>query len=207
MVRLLRRLFAGRDPYWERFVNRPFADPNNLVLDLITTSPGGGVSAARVDVHDASAMRGHMLQLAKFWGVDDAAVVVTDSSWLASQLDDGASEERDDAETTAQEYPRAIVCGVRRDFDAGAQGMGGRLAEQKLAVANFNLRSYIREIGYGAIFVTPASNAQVAAAAGLGSLARDGRFISRRHRAELVLGQVVLTNLPMEASGAALGGV
>jgi hypothetical protein len=33
--------------------------------------------------------------------------------------------------------------------------MAGRFAEQRLAVCNFSLRSYIREFGYSAEFATP----------------------------------------------------
>jgi hypothetical protein len=196
---LLRRLFGSRDPYWDRFVNRPFVDSKNMVLDLITTSPGGGVLAVKTDVHDPPAMAGHMLQLAEFWGVDAAGVTATDPAWLPPQPVDGQGGDAPaDTRALAEEFPRTIVCGVYPDFDPKAQGMGGRFAEQKLAVANFNLRSYIREIGYGAIFATPTVSGQVAAAAGLGTMDKDRRFISAAHGRELVLGQVVLTNLPME---------
>jgi hypothetical protein len=197
----LRKLFPERDPYWDRFVNKPLADPRNLIVDLITTSSGGGVSAAKMDVHDPAAMSGHMLQLAEFWGADSAGVAATDAAWfLASEPAD--SEQNDHAEITAfvAEHRCAIVCGIRRVFEAAAQGMGGRLAEQKLAVANFNLRSYIREIGYAAEFATPLSVVDPAIAAGLGRLGGGGRFLAREGGAELVLGQVVVTNLPMEPS-------
>lgn len=202
MLRLLRRLLPSKDPYWDQFVNRPFADPKNLILDLITASPGGGVSAAKMDVHDPAAMTGHMLELAKFWGADAAGVTATDPAWLepdqSEQSESDGGREPVDAQALARELPRAIVCGVRRDFDATAQGMGGRFAEQKLAVANFDLRSYIREIGYNANFATPSAPSLPAVAAGLGSLDKDGRFTSKEHGSRLVLGQVVLTDLPMQ---------
>ena len=200
-VPLLRKLFPTKDPYWDRFVNLPFADPKNLVLDLITSSAGGGVSAAKMDVHDPAAMAGHMLQLAKFWDVDAGAVMLTDPAWLPPEGLASVAGQPVDAKALAQELPWAIVCGVRRDFDVAAQGMGGRLAEQKLAVANFNIRSYIREIGFNAIFATPAPASQAAVAAGLGTLDKDGRFVSKQHGDRLVLGQVVLTDLPMQPQG------
>jgi hypothetical protein len=204
MLRLLRALRPNKDPYWDQFVNRPFSDPKNMVLDLITSSPGGGVFGVKMDVHDQLAMAGHMLQLAKFWGADAAAVTRTDPDWFDSSAaeadgtdNSGPGESGHSAGQTAPLLPNAIVCGVRRDFAETARGMGGMFAEQRLAVCNFNLRSYIREIGYSADFATPASIGAVAAAAGLGALTSEGRFISKAHRDRLVLAQLVLTDLPM----------
>lgn len=195
MVRLLRKLFPRKDPYWDRFVNQPFVDPKNMMIDLITASPGGGVFAVKTDIHDPGAMTGHMTELAKFWGASCAGVTATDAAWLApSQDPDAGAEAPEDPNALAREFPHAIVCGVLRTFGATAEGMGGKHAEQKLAVVNFNIRSYIREIGYGAIFATPSSSALPASAAGLGTLAKDGRFSN----GDLVLGQVVLTDLPLE---------
>jgi hypothetical protein len=196
---LLRRLFPEKDPYWDRFVNKPLADSKNLIVDLITSSPGGGVFAVKTEVHDPAAMTGHMLQLAKFWGADAAGVAMTDAGCLAGSEFEG-DRSPDELGRFAADHPYAIVCAVRRTFDAESQGMGGRLVEQKLAVANFNLRSYIREIGYAAEFVTPSSTSNTAISAGLGTLSSDGRFVAREGGGELVLGQVVVTNLPMEAS-------
>jgi len=180
-----------------------------MMLDLITASPGGGVFAVKMDVHDPAAMSGHMIGLAKFWGAGSAGVTATDSAWLQNSQDGDDTSVGEDALpsqgpvdrlTAAQQYPWAIVCGVPRTFDAAAGGMGGRHAEQKLAVLNFNLRSYIREIGYNAIFVTPVSSAELATIAGLGALTQDGRFLARDGGNELVLGQVVITDLPLNAS-------
>jgi hypothetical protein len=196
---LLRRLFPEKDPYWDRFVNRPLDDPKNLIVDLITTSPGGGVFAVKTEIHDSAAMTGHMVELAHFWGADVAGVASTNAAWLASSNSDGG-DAQEDVEILAANYPCAIVCGIRRVFDAGAQGMGGRLPEQRLAVVNFNLRSYIREIGYAAEFASPRSAADPALVAGLGRLAADGRFLAVEGDAELVIGQIVVTSLPMEPS-------
>jgi hypothetical protein len=182
---LLHRLFAKRDPYWDRFVNQPFVDPKNMLVDLITASPGGGVFAVKTDVHDPAAMSAHMIQLAEFWGASATGVAATEPAWAG-----------DDPQ--AAQYPFAIVCGVLRGFDANAQGMGGRHAEQKLAVVNFNLRSYIREIGYGAEFVTPISSPQAAAAAGIGTISGTGELVAKGRGRGLALGQVVVTDLPLQ---------
>jgi len=196
-------LLRRKDPYWDQFVNRPLADPKNMVFDLISDSPGGGVFAVKMDVHDPAAMVGHMVQLAKFWDVDVAGVAATDPAWFADDATNGnGKRESADSQAPAQELAHAIVCGVRRDFGVKAQGMGGQRAEQKLAVANFHLRSYLREIGYQAEFAKPRSPGQAAAAAGLGTLKPDGTFVSPEHGDRLVFGQIVLTNLPLEPPAA-----
>lgn len=203
MLGFLSGLFHRKDPYWDQFVNRPLADPKNMVSDLITDSPGGGVFAVKMDVHDPAAMRGHMVQLAKFWGADAAGVAATDPAWFTDSPPAGNGHVEPAAgAAAARDLPQAIVCGVRRDFDAKAQGMGGRRAEQKLAVANFHLRSYLREIGYQAELATPPSPGQVAVSAGLGMLKGDGGFVSAEYGDRLVLGQIVLTNLPLELPAA-----
>jgi hypothetical protein len=195
---LLRRLFPRKDPYWDRFVNQPFVDPKNLMIDMISESPGGGVFAVKTDIHDPAATSGHMTELAKFWGASCAGVTVTDPAWLQPSPSDEDGEAHVDANAIAAKFPHAIVCGVLRTFDAEAAGMGGRLPEQKLAVANFNIRSYIREIGYNAIFATPTSGELPATAAGRGEPGKHGRFVAGDNGGELVVGQVVLTDLPLD---------
>jgi epoxyqueuosine reductase len=199
----LSNLFQRKDPYWDQFVNRPLADPKNMVFDLIAESPGGGVFAVKIDVHDSAAMTGHMVELARFWGADAAGVATVDASWFAAAAQNGNGHGESAATPPAlHELPHAIVCGVRRDFDVRALGMGGRRAEQKLAVANFHLRSYLREIGYQADFAAPGWPAAAAASAGLGTVNAAGKLISAQHGDRLVLGQIVLTNIPLQPSAA-----
>jgi hypothetical protein len=195
-------LFQRKDPYWDQFVNRPLTDPKNMVFDLITESPGGGVFAVKMDVHDPAAMSGHMVQLAKFWGAHVAGVAAADAAWFTGGPENGNGHDGSIGKIpNVVELRNAIVCGVRRDFGANALGIGGRRAEQKLAVANFHLRSYLREIGYQADLATPRSPAEAAAAAGLGTLSLNGHLSSPEHGDKLVLAQVVLTNLPLQPAG------
>jgi len=187
------------DPYWEYFLNRPMADPKNLVMDVITKSPGGGLFGQKLDVHDPKAMAGHCVQLVKFFGADFGGIIRTDPNLVQIVVPDGISET--DLLAPGQQlpdrYPYTIVSMVHWAFDAKQHpGMGGQLGRQKVAAANFHLRSYIREIGYEAIFATPVSN-QLAVKAGLATLDGQGRITTSEFGRDVVWETVILTNLPM----------
>jgi hypothetical protein len=210
VIQRLRRLlpFANSDPYWDNFVNRPIVDQRNMRLEMIRQAPGGGVWATKMDVHDEAAMADHMTQLAQFWWADLVGIVATNPEMIepehpSYEKPEGESEGEklegvEASEELARQYPLTIVCAIRRDYDESAKGMGGRFSEQRLAVCNFNLRSYIREIGYAAAFATPKSAAKLAASAGLGTLDSRGRFTTKRFGDRVVLGDVVITDLPMK---------
>ena len=174
-----------------------------MALDIITESPGGGIWANKMDVHDLAAMSGHIGELAAFWGAALCGITATEADAIEAEHPsqvraDEAEAGALDAQALAQAYPYTIVCALKRDYGETAQGMGGRFGEQKLAVVNFNLRSYIREVGYGAVFAHPVAANRLAVAAGLGSVDRKGHFSARSLGAKVILADVVLTNLPLK---------
>jgi hypothetical protein len=204
---LLRRLipFRDSDPYWHDFVNRPIVDQRNMVLDMLKRAPGGGIWATKMDVHDEVAMSGHMTMLAEFWGANLCGIIRTDPELIEPDHPSHEHAEGEEApegiegsQALAARYPYTIVVVFKRDFPESAQGMAGHFAEQRLAVCNFNLRSYLREVGYNADFATPKSGAKIAAKAGLGSVDGRGRLITKAYGDRVVLGDVVLTDLPMK---------
>jgi hypothetical protein len=210
VTRLLRRLlpFRDPDPYWNDFVNRPIVDQRNMVLDMIKRAPGGGIWATKMDVHDQDAMTGHMTQLAQFWGADLCGIIRTDPELI--EPDHPSHEHPEGTETLdgiegsqalAADLPYCIVVVFKRDFPESAQGMAGRFAEQRLAVCNFNLRSYIREVGYNSEFATPKSGAKIAAKAGLGNVDGRGRLITKSYGDRVITGDVILTDMPMTVPG------
>ena len=186
------------DPYWDAFLNRPLADPNNLVLDVIARSPGGGVFAPKTDVHDPKAMSGHIVELVRFFGASLAQVISTDPSLVEAANTPGEGITIPiDGEDMRRIYPNTVVVLTHWPYDPKRHpGMGGQLGRQRAAAAAFHLRSYIRELGYEAIFGRPTSLA-IAAKAGLGTLNRDGQLVTREYGTQVAMETVVLTNLPM----------
>ena len=180
------------DPYWDTFINRPLADPKNLVLDVITGSPGGGVFTPKIDVHDTKAMAGHIVQLTKFFGADSVGVIATDPRWVRED-----EEKLPAPGEIAAVYPYTIVSLAHWEYDAANnKGMGGQLGRQKVAAAHFHLRSYLREIGFDAVFAYP-STPQIFVAAGLATSVSGDRIITRQFGDKVATETLVLTNLPM----------
>lgn len=186
------------DPYWDYFLNRPMADPKNLVLDVITKSPGGGLFGQKTDIHDPPAVAGHIVQLTQFFGASLVGVTTTDPSLVDLVVPTGQTEaDLPPRNEIATIYPFTIVGLASWPYDAKEHaGMGGQLGRQKVAAAMFHLRSYIRELGYEAVFATPTS-AQLAAKAGLGTVDRSGRLVTKEYGKDVVWETAVLTNLPM----------
>jgi len=202
VLNLVRKLF-GRDPekddpYWDFFLNRPLADPKNLVLDVITKSPGGGLFHQKMDVHDPLAVSGHIVQLTKFFGASLVGIARTEPALVQLVVPAGQSEEDlPPPDQIANLYPLTVVSLAHWPYDPiKHRGMGGQLGRQKVAAANFHLRSYIREIGYEAVFGTPTSPA-LAVNAGLGTLDASGRLVTSQFGRDVAMETVVLTNLPM----------
>ena len=86
-------------------------------------------------------------------------------------------------------YPFAVVCAIATDYDPReAKGLGGQLAVQNGAVVNHHLRNYIRELGYRAS-IGGADPLAVAVAAGLGTLDRNGRLVTKMRRSYISRGR------------------
>jgi hypothetical protein len=159
------------DPYWDTFINRPPADPNNLLTHAFKQAPGGGVNPARTEIHSPNVMADHVKELGRFYGADRVGIV----------------------ERPGADPPFAIVCLLRSDHDtATARGIGGQVPALKGLFATYTLSAYIRELGYRADCVELAEGRQLAEAAGLLPLPRA------RH---VHVADVILTDLPMQPDG------
>ena len=135
------------DPYWDLFINRPVADPNNLVSHLMAMAPEGNVNPAKADLHSPEITAAHIKEFAAYLGADFVGIV-----------DGGPASER----------PYAIVCGVKAEYDpATAPGVGGQAPAVDSQYVSFIVAAYIRELGYRATSATDPDAATLAARAGL----------------------------------------
>jgi hypothetical protein len=149
---------APDDPYWDAFINRPPADPNNLVPNSFKQASIGGVNPVRTEVHSPNVMAQHVMELARFYGADDVGIVKL-------------SDER-----------FGVVCALQADYDTRtARGIGGQTPAMKGLFATFTVAAFIRELGYEADCVVHDDAEQLAARAGLGP--GKGKF---RHIAEII---------------------
>jgi len=173
------------DPYWDAFLHRPPADPQNVITSAMLPGPAGSVFPTQTEVHDTSAMSGHLKEFAKFVGADATGVSAVPE---AAQKAEGSPG-----------YPYAVSCLVQAVEEAKeSTGIGGQFAVQKCAVANFNLAAYIRELGYEAVVQEEGAHAY-AAAAGLGRLDADGKLNTQQFGRRVGISGVILTNLPLAA--------
>jgi hypothetical protein len=184
----------GADPYWDNFLHRPPSDPRNVITPVILSAPAGSVFPQKTEIHDPTAMSGHIKELAMFFGADATGIA-------AVSVDDlpGNESAPGSAESGEQAYSAAIACIVSGVDEFGkSEGIGGQFATQKCAVVNFNIAAYIRELGYRAA-VTTQDAEQYAAAAGLGRFDAEGRFSAQTYGRRIGLAGAVLTDLPLTA--------
>jgi hypothetical protein len=175
-----RRKSTEDDPYWDLFINRAPADPDNLVTHSFKQVQPGGVNPVKTEVHSPNVMAQHVKQLAQFYGADEVGIASTSSP-----------------------PGYAIICAVRADYDtASAVGVGGQTPAMKGLFATFTLGAYIRELGYTAD-ASEADRERLAAAAGLGTLDATGRLVSNRFGRSVHVADVLLTDLPLEPDGRA----
>jgi hypothetical protein len=172
----LRSSIPKDDPYWDAFINRPPADPNNMVTHAFKQVKPGGVNPVKTEVHSPNVMSAHVKDLARFYGADLVGVV---------QLATGFG----------------IVCAVRTDYDPTlATGIGGQTPAMKGLFAAFTVGAYIRELGYTAD-ASEADRERLAAAAGLGTLEVGGRLVTREFGRNVHVADVMLTDLPLQPDG------
>ena len=164
------------DPYWDAFITRAPADPNNLLPHAFKNVTGGGVNPVKTEVHSPNVMAQHVKELGRFYGASDVGIV-----------------ER------ATDPPYAIVSILKADYDTrAAQGLGGQAPALKGMFATFTLGAYIRELGYRAVRAELPEADALAAAAGLGALDPDGRLVTRALGRQVHVAEVILTDLPLE---------
>jgi hypothetical protein len=182
--------------YWELFINKEPDDPDNVVRNQVRFALGGKVFGAKADVHDPLALTMQIRQFATFLGADLFGVVKVTPELL------GECSVPDIAGPAT--YKFALVSVVRSPFDLRAsKGIGGQLALERLAVINFNVASYIRELGFKAVVGLTESLA-LAVAAGLGLIDKRGRFSARGIKGHVAIADVVLTEIPLAPDSPAL---
>ena len=179
-------LGRSRDPYWDAFVNRPLADPANVITGAIRQAPEGRIFPVRSELPEPDWLMQDLDVLIRFLGGSAIGVTSTETAFLLP--DDGPDGEASlDPAELAADYPATIVCAVHAEHHpARAKGMAGQHVLHESASVNFSLAAYIRELGYRAT-VRPVDSAAVARAAGL-----------EPGRSEYV-GDAVLTDLPLLA--------
>ena len=207
---MFNRLFRKQapDPYWDAFINRPLSDPANILSGVLRDTKGAVLHPVQTDIHDSGAMSGHLKTLARFFGAQLVAIAATDPALVRVRPGHYLQDEGDEEpppEQLAARLPFAIICARRSDHDpAIALGYGGQYPVQRLAEVHFNLRGYLRELGYHAV-LGAGSVAALAAAAGMGRLDGAGRLVAPSGRQRVVLGDVVLTDIPLVPDNPASG--
>jgi Reductive dehalogenase subunit len=176
---------GSRDPLWEHFIYRSPADPNNNLTPALQGAPEGRIYPVKTEVSDPQTMSHQIKELGQWLGADLVGIAALQPAHLRSG---GRSD---------VPYPFAVVCAIATDFDpTQAKGLGGQLAVQNGAVVNHHLRNYIRELGYRAS-IGGADPLAVAVAAGLGTLDRNGRLVTKMHSSYMHVADAILTDLPL----------
>jgi hypothetical protein len=164
------------DPYWEAFIKRPPADPNNLIPHGFKQVLPGGVNPVKTEVHSPNVMSSHVKELARFYGADLVGIVQVGERF-------------------------GIVCVLHSDYDTRtAKGIGGQTPALKGLFATFTLGAYIRELGY-ATESSDVDQDRFATSAGLGVLDSDGRLVTRQFGRNVFVADVLYTDLPLEPDG------
>jgi hypothetical protein len=169
------------DPYWDSFINRPPADPNNVIPFAFRGLKEGDPNPAQTAVHSPNVMSGHIKELGQFYGADVVGIV-----------------------GLASEPGFAIVSVLKADYDPrAAQGVGGQTPLLKGLFETFTLAAYIRELGYSARRLSVEDNRgeRFAAAAGLGTLDANGRLVHQRFGRDVHVAEVIITDLPLQPDG------
>jgi hypothetical protein len=169
------------DPYWDAFINRPPADPNNVIPFAFRGLKEGDPNPAQAAVHSPNVMSGHIKKLGQFYGADLVGIV-----------------------GLASEPGFAIVSVLKADYDTRtARGVGGQTPLLKGLFETFTLAAYIRELGYSAKRVSLEDNRgeRLAATAGLGSLDTNGHLVNRRFSRGVHVAEVIITDLPLQPDG------
>ncbi|MDE2837706.1 MAG: hypothetical protein OXL97_09425 [Chloroflexota bacterium] len=175
-------LRRSRDPYWDAFVNRPLADPANVITEAIRHAPEGRIFPARSELPEPARLLNDLDQLVAFLGGSAIGVARTETAFLRPGDDSGASP---DPAELAEDLPFTVVIAVHAEHHPDkAKGMAGQHVLHESASVNFSIAAYIRELGYRAT-VRPVDSAAAAKAAGL-----------EPGRGEYV-GDAVLTDLPL----------
>jgi hypothetical protein len=214
-----RRSSRNNDPYWDFFLNTPPADPANTVTDLIRNAPGGNVFPTKADIHTAGITSSHVKEMARYFGADMVGIVklppptlrpVEDSKTGADERGsqsslhsgEGRSLARTGSGDDGEHYPYAVICVVRAEYDPRTSpGIGGQVPVQTGLFITFVLSAWIRELGFRATATPDPEADKLAAAAGLGSINKDGRLVTREYGTDVHVANIIRTDLPLAADG------
>jgi len=175
---------ARDDPYWESFINKPFADLANSLPELIRNAPEGNIFPTKADIHTPEITSDHVKELARYLGADQVGIARLDR------------KEFDNAEG----YSFAVICTVGAEVDPReAPGVGGQVPIQNGLFVTFVLSAWIRELGFRATAAADPDAERLAAAAGLGTVNSDGRLVTKKFGTRVHVANVIRTDLPLNA--------
>ena len=178
-----------KDPYEDFFLNAKPADPRNLAVNRIREAPEGSSFAIKAETHTPEVMSNHVKELGRFFKADVVRIAATKDWELKGQLP---------AAGVPEGLPFAIFMLFRADHDPrDSQGIGGHVGGLKGAFATYQVSAIIREFGFQATRFSPTDPAQLAVAAGLGTLDERGRLRVDRLGTKLHIADVILTDLPV----------
>jgi len=188
-LRLPGRRGADDDPFWEDFINRPPADIRNSIPEIVEKATEGNVFPTQSELHSPNVTSSHVKELA---------------AYLGRSLTGIADLTKQDPEL-AHGYPYGIVCAIRSEYDPyDHPGIGGQTGVQAGQFVTFIVASWIREMGFRATIKIETSREQrerLAVATGLGKLDRNGRFTAPKYGTKVHIGDIIFTDLPMQADG------
>jgi len=168
------------DPYWDYFINTPPADRENSIVDMIRNAPEGNVFPTKADLHTPEITSTHLKELAQYLGTDLVGV----------------------ARVRAQDQTCAVICVMQADHEPReARGIGGQVPVQKGLFVTFVLSAWIRELGFKATAAPDAEGERLATIAGLGTLDRHGKLITKQFGNRVYVADVIRTDLPLAADG------
>ena len=174
------------DPYWNFFINTPPMDLANTVTEMIRNAPEGNVFPTKAELHTPEITSSHVKELARYLEVDLVGITRLNSIGTPGE----------------EQYPFAVICAVRADYDPReSPGIGGQVPVQKGLFISFVLSAWIRELGFHATAAPHPDVEKLAAAAGLGTLNKDGRLVTPKYGTRVHVANVIRTDLPLAPDG------
>jgi hypothetical protein len=172
------------DPYWDFFINTPPADLANTVTEMIRKGPEGNVFPTKAELHTPEITSSHVKGMAQYFGADLVGIARLNSN------------------DTGDNYPFAVVCVVRAEYDPReSPGIGGQVPVQNGLFITFVLSAWIRELGFRATAAPDPNADALAAAARLGTLNPLGKLITPTYGTKVHVANVIRTDLPLAPDG------
>ena len=180
------RKAAQEDPYWDSFINRPFADLANSVPELIRNAPEGNIFPTKTELHTPEITSSHVKELARYLGADLVGITKLETT----ESGDGEG------------YPFAVICVVKAEVDPRvAPGVGGQVPVQNGLFLTFVLSAWIRELGFRATAEEDPNAERLAEAAGLGRINYEGKLATQDYGTRVHVANVIRTDIPLVTDG------